>query len=740
MDDGFEGLLGPIPKDAATLAPVAPQKDGFEQVLGPLPAVPFEERMPQAVLNGLSFGLRPRIAAWMEAGTGDGYDAALKREWAKDDAYAAQNPKTAFASEVVGALPTLLVPGLGAGRVGQAAVRAAPVTADLGATARVARMAGVGSEIGSVGAEAGALGAKTAMLQGGLSSREEDAAGKLKDAVTHAPLGYALGRGGQFIGGKIASAAEHVVDAVRYGGDAQAGAVRALARGLDQASVAPADIRAQMMIDTGRRAITEDGQEAVLRAYGTALDAGMTEAQARAAARTAYRGTSGVAAKTADGHVKHILDGYVDANRIPLALDELAQAAGSRAQNLQWTRRAAMNSPDSAGREVAAEAIMGRQERIIPEFRSTVSKSIGGEDFDHAVNALVTKNRASENAAYGKAFAAEKPFDLSPIMDRYNTAYAFRGGDVRSAMDKALATMRGLPDKAGQYQRHTLGSYIESRSALNDLVDASLNPTTRRPTAATRALLGFKEEMDTAVRAGNPEWWTANLATAEGRGIEKAMRKGAEIPLTPGPRQRQALREFEAASADEQEAARLGFARVLHDQLSKLGDTHDPSKLFLKGGKGATDGVRKVMETVLGKEAAGEMMQLIERSAIATRTNRFYGNSQTKPLEEAMKDQNKFSALLSYLQLASPSKIAEKLGELASAKINSARNDQILKRYSVMSDQPHKMFDLLDEIKRLNQARPAAFSNPRVSTYSAPGYVSAVSADPFNDAMKDRRK
>jgi hypothetical protein len=726
MKDGFEDVLGPVPN-----AQQKPAQDGFEDVLGPIPAQP-EGRFIQSMLNGLTFGARPRIAAAMEAGgsfSGPEYDAALKQEWAKDDAYAKANPGKAFAGEVVGSIPTMFVPGLGAARVAQAAARTGQAASNLSRGGQVARALGVGKEVGTVGSEAGKLGAKTAALTGGISSRDEDLSGKLADAAKMAPFGYAAGRGGQYLGSKIASGAEHITDALKYGGDAKLGAINAMQQGLRRDRISPDQLRQAVLPNLGKAHVTDEGRELILTAYGQAIESGATDAAARTAARNAYRQMAQVQPKTADAHVKAALDQHLEANTVPLAIDELATLAGSRGQNLHWTRRAAMNVPGE-GREDVAQAVMGRQERILPQLREQVVDSIGTPDFEGQLASVIERNKMNAFGAYTNAFLNEQPFDLSQVFARARHSANMSGGKIRNELSAAVDDMEGALNRVQGPDLTRLKAYINVRSELGDAIDASKNQF-GQATSLTRALTGFKADMDQVVRKANPEWWKANLATADGKGVENAMRKGAEMTLTPSSRTRQTLAWLRTASDDEKEAFKIGFARTLHTELSRLGDTHDVSKVFLKGGKDGVDGVKAIMREVLGDEVAGRIMQTITRAKAATRTFNAYGNSQTEPLRQAINDQNVMSKIAGFAQMLNPRAALEAIGESIGSRINEKRNAELLKLYSKTTDKPHEFLDLLRKLETLRAQRNPVFQNRlNVDAYSigAPAGSGAMSA------------
>lgn len=763
------GIEGPDPSvplsDDDVLA-----SGGFD----PTPIDPNQSRAGQMLLNGLTLGLRPRIQAALESGevSGPDYEKAKREQWTKDDAYARLNPIKSFALEATGALPTMFVPGLGAGRLAQAATRAAGPAQNLTRSQRLARIAGFGPEIGTVGSEAGALGAKSAALTGALSSREDDVGGRLTSGALSAPFGYVMGRGGSAIGERVARGAEDLVDMNRVGGNSNLGALTALRRGIERDGISTNDMRHALTPNTGRAQVVPQGHETILNEYGNAIANGLSIRQARQVATRSYATLarsqgSNLNAATLNEHVRRILNDYTDANQIPLAIDEVARLAGGRGQNLQWTRRAAAASPNH-GREEIFNTVTSRQEDIIPAVRERVSQTLGDPNYEQSVQALVRANREAEGRLYGAAKDAETPFDLSHVFDEVNATYAFRGGKARALMDDASRIMRGDPLPGGGYERHTIDTYIQSRGQLNDLIEESkrqLQDGTSQATTATRALMDLKRKMDEVVATANPAWRHANDLTAGGRSVENAMRDGADMKLSMADghtrrvvnrveelrtsarnlrRQSNLSNEDQARLAliENQIAAhQMGFARRVHSELSRLGDTHDVSKLFLRGGRNAQDGVKRIMSVMLGEDAP-RFMGMIERAQIAGTTYKNQFNSQTTPLRETIDELNENGKVAGAVQglkyWANPRAMAQDLAEAISRRLNEGRNTELLNRYTTMSDNPANFFALLREIDSVGLGRSRAFTNPHLNAYSLPGSASGAFSSGITQENKRR--
>jgi hypothetical protein len=753
-----QGVAAPAPQAAPPPSDAPLSDEDFAMT------VP-EDRSGAMMLNGLTFGLRPRIQAAIESGSvsGPDYERVKKEQWEKDDAYREANPGKAFAYEMVGGIPTMFVPGLGAGRIARsAAMLDTARTATQGS--RVARAFGVGNSVGSVGHEAGVLGAKTMGLSGALGSREDDAGGRLSEGLTLAPMGYLGGRALDKLGRGAVGAAEHVRDAVRVGGNAQLGANMGLRRGLERDGISVDDLRNAVLPNTGRAAIPPGGAERILETYSDAIRNGMNPAQARATARQAYAGhvqQSGgtLANSTLDAHVGRVVQAFErNQNDIPLAIDEVAKLAGSRGTNLGWTRRAAQASP-GRGREEVLDAVQGRQEDIIPAVRGRVNDTLGDSDFHGAVSTLRQRNRGNEDQLYGIARAHEQPFALDNVLDEANATHAFRGGPARKFMEDAMQIMRGDPLPNGGYQRHTLDSYIQSRGQLSDLIDDAMkvNPATGigEHTSASRALVDLKSKMDDVVALANPRWKWANDIARGGRSVqttladarkmklggndahtanmlrnvEKWNAKAAELSrIKPSARTSEQAAELNVVN-DQIEAARMGFGRAVHDALDGLGDTHDVAKLFLKGGKNSDSGVRRTVQIMMGKDA-DRFMAMMERAKIATGTHRQLSGSQTTPLREAIdedKNQAKIAGLVRALGIfTNPKAVLGHVAEGISNRLHEARNSELLRRYATTTDDTGGFLRMLRELEQ-GTARGRVFANERgTNAYAIPGQAAGA--------------
>ena len=135
--DGYEHLFGPLPSSAAS-GGSQPQADGYEHLLGPVPATQPQSQYPSpslgtgvfnALQSGLTFGFDDEIAAGAKSLAGYDYHTEVERMRADKEAFAREHPYVAVGAEMLGGLPTLAVPGLGAAKALQSAKAAKTLSA-----------------------------------------------------------------------------------------------------------------------------------------------------------------------------------------------------------------------------------------------------------------------------------------------------------------------------------------------------------------------------------------------------------------------------------------------------------------------------------------------------------------------------------------------------------------------------------------------------------------------------------
>ncbi len=755
----------PIPRTLDELLDQESQNEAYRPYAG-------ESRAANLAFQGLTFGLGPRILAAAETGavSGPKYEQARNRRWARNDAYAYDNPGSALAAEMAGAIPTAFVPGLGAGRLAQATTAGGNIARDLSMGQRVLRTLGVGRNVGSVGHEAGVLGGKMTGLYGAGASREEDPIGRLATGAAVAPIGYAFGRGTNALFGPAVGVAEQGVAAYQTGGNADRGARVGLRRALGRDGVSIADIRRELLPDMGARTTSDDAIEAAMSAFSRDLpNDGLDEMRAAYQGALQRDGIS-LADSTVNSHVARIRKLVDNADTtVPLNLQEMARRAGSRGTNTAWTQRVAANTPGES-RERLFDTITGRQEGIIDAARNFVDRRIGGADLEGTLDSIVARNRQNSNAFYGFAKANEKPIDLRSLYDDKIRAVApTLRGENRAVYEKALDFVRNASDAAPNGQRHTLETFILANSELNDLINASFINRNGRDVATTITgpLIELKKLAQQAVTKSNPDWRVANDITAGGKGVVGLLEDIAKIPAQSllsgrGPRARRMIKRISSIRdsfsrlstktgemkkglsdedqirwslwRDQSEAVDTGIARALHDVLDGMGDTHDLSKFFLKGGRGSS-GPKVNLRTLLGKSRADEFEDFVSRSQMASTNFKNQFNSQTTPLREAADELNAEGRVAGFFNvlgsLAQPREAFRELALMASRRFNEARNARLADYYSTLTDDPAAFLRMLRQLEDDDVMRSPVFSGERMNAYMAPGVVGGAFGVPY---------
>lgn len=782
---GFE--LVPTSADPSTAGPSGPQlPPGFELVT--------ETQRGRAALNGLTFGLGPRVMAGSRAlMSSDTYSDALKDEQEKLEAYRKAEPFAAAGYEIAGSLPTLLVPGVGA--VGNA--NRIRMAAQAG-TSAAARQAATQAGIRSLGHEVGRGGAQLGALQAGLHSKDyTDPMQVAEDAAKGAGFGYVGGRIINGVAQPLINSIGNAREALAVGSSARGSALRALRGSADEQGTDLAQVARSVMPEPVR-GMTPDAQQAIVGAHAEAIASGATEVQARQAAAAAYAATrplnargQQLAGSTMDGHVASTIADYRALNRTPLIAAEVLSGADRPIQGEMKSLTQSIANGTGEGRTVLAGTLRTRQEGAIPRSRELIDTTIGanipggGRDYVGAMNAIDTASRAARNAAYGEARARARSFDIDPVLQRFRGIADENAGAPRAELQNAVNSMQDWyvrmterlrelsPSQRGVGDNQILlNSYRQARSAVEgDIQRLAAAPGGRESAALLRM---FKREMDTVVRRRNPQWWRANNGTAETFRIQEAAQQGRTVPLREGA----ASQELRAAmtndmSAPEREATRLGIARQMHDEVSRLGDDHDVSKIFMRGGGDQMEeGMRGLINDVLGHAGndararavaaaqqrgvssravttagnraraevptAENFYQQMEREKIARASFQLDKGSPTNALAEAGKKRNVvMQAAMNLIHNPNPLQVLTKLTEYAAQKAGARRDAELGRMLSITTDRPDQLLALVRELARTSAATRDPFTP--VASRLAARSVPMLSAETADGMTRPRR-
>lgn len=767
----------------------------IKQALGPLAkkSVPFSEGMGRSLVSGATAGFDDELVGLLQGEEAKKERRALKHQFSES------NPTWDMVGQAAGAMGTMAVPGMQLARGAQAA-RAASALAHAGQVApSVARLTGSMAQGAALAVPYGMASRAGNADDKDVGERALEALspqGMLADAAFGAvgsKAGEWLGNGVGTIVDKSRQIAAEGRTASALGSRPELYARQAINRDLLETrnptgrpieELTPAQQQAALgqiynQIEQealslpgvrpagGRQApVTPAAEESIIRTYYAALEGGADDAAARAAAAAAYRNDHTptyrgrpISNALVAEHVADVLDAATPYRAVPLNTAEVLsgerlgpirgqlKSAAQHAANTPGESRAAFNIP-------AAERITGRMNPLtgqpetpgsIARTRELINRHLGDGDYLGYMENLQETARQANRQAYDLAEQNATQFNIGHVVRIARQMADRSGGEVHGTLNQVaryLDEWRNRTASLPPAQR--LDSFKQMRAALTQEIDTAnarvqtvSNPDKVSETG--RQLQRVKSLLDRTARRSNPDWWDANVGAADHFAIERAANNGRLLNLTEGAAMQQAKRWFtHEASPFEQEAFRRGLARKLHDALSGLGDTHDVAKIFLKGGDGQFDeGLRGLLNTVLGQRQAQSFIRQIKREQIAHSTFKLDKGSQTSALEEEKRNRNYLSALKSaYDTLRSPISSAADYVIKSRASANSRALDAATGRVlGEMHAGPNTVDQMLADLRRAGLRERSSATGPgqiEESLRRAAPYVSGMYAQEIN--------
>ena len=326
----------------------------------------------------------------------------------------------------------------------------------------------------------------------------------------------------------------------------------------------------------------------------------------------------------------------------------------------------------------------------------------------------------AERAAYANAYANEKPFNLSGILDPVERQFAGRTTGIASEMRKAAELFSsktpGRPPQFEPFKR--LEHFQEAKIDLDQMIAASKN--TGAATPLTRQLTLFKNKIMDEVSRTNPAWREANDLFAEDA-LSRRLFKDVEktgFRITPDSRKGIVeLERYQAAlksrtATPEQKKTAQGHLEMARDALGNAvnmvtankGETHDHVAKFL------TPAAQQLINAVLGKNDAAKFTRALRAEQEMTRTYRSLGGSQTTPLRETINELNGPPLLASALDMANPKALVQALITRGAAKYSEKRNNRMVPM--MVEADPIKQLKLLRDIETMRKARVGAGTPP----------------------------
>ena len=193
-DEEIQTALKSIRGSAPETKPIA----NVPEAAQPMSGSEYAKGLARSVGSGLTFGFGDELTALARSKLGgEDYDKALQEERDALKRFRDQYPVAALGSEVVGSLPTLLVPGLGEAKGLQLA-------------SRIGKVAEPYVQAGIIGAKQGALGG-LGNAEGGVSDR---IIGAVEGGATGAALGPLMTGAGKIAAPVVKGLAERVAPGV----------------------------------------------------------------------------------------------------------------------------------------------------------------------------------------------------------------------------------------------------------------------------------------------------------------------------------------------------------------------------------------------------------------------------------------------------------------------------------------------------------------------------------------------
>ena len=527
--------------------------------------------LARSVGQGLTFGFGDELAANARYYLGDeDYDAALEDERKSLSDFSERHPFQAVGAEVVGALPTMFVPG--------------------GVVARGASALGRGA--GALGAMARGVGAVASNPIG---------RGALSGALTGGAYGFGTGEGG--VGNRLANAGTGAVLGGGIGGALPAviGAARGAGRyALTRSGMSPA-----------RSA--EAGQNAVLRALersDMAPDDLLTAANRDAAL--------GVPSMVAD-----------QSPALTRLAETVATIPGKESDNLiagLESRWSGMNPPPN---EIAPPA---QRQRVFSQIAKAVGAK--GSYYQKADELLANLRRDASpfyERAYNTPIPAEAQVALEQLMPRIPKSAIDYANELmqRQGVKSKQILARVADDGTVKFERiPDMRQWDYIQRALRDISDGEKSVLTGGRKGLGQATADLRNEVTGILDNAVDDFRMARSVYRDDASVLEALRRGREEFLGMDPEGM--ARELKRMSTAEREVFRVGALDAIRKKLFAPVNQNNAARLTGHAGDGLSDMRLKIQQlyTDPGQAAIAEAA-LLREAQIAANTGQIARNSRT---------------------------------------------------------------------------------------------------------------
>ncbi len=259
-------------------------------------------------------------------------------------------------------------------------------------------------------------------------------------------------------------------------------------------------------------------------------------------------------------------------------------------------------------------------------------------------------------------------------------------------------TRRDASPPTQQILLPTLEQLQNSREAIRGRLDKfRANPGENKLLPIVEPLY---RDISRLMRRASPEWARANDRWADLHLDRVARELGQNLSLKANPRFREQMREFNRLAPEAQDFVRIEFAQQFLDAIDNAGRGKNLADLF------KTPHIRDLVRTILGDEAAVDMMRMSRDLNIATKSKNMMHGSPTAP---RLARQERLNADLNFIQEAEiPTTIGafvDKLKKYTIGRMIDRRNHGIAQVLTTpMRDVPR----VAEQIARMRQAQDVA--------------------------------
>lgn len=283
----------------------------------------------------------------------------------------------------------------------------------------------------------------------------------------------------------------------------------------------------------------------------------------------------------------------------------------------------------------ASEALSGRQASQSDRLRKVLSEAVGGKDYDTEINKLSHKLESKARYVYGKAYADERPFDLTEVLNDYYGRHAdviVTNTPLGSSVKRALRAFLVKGSDAGGGEPaaiNRLSQYSAARNGLDDMITRSLDQF-GKPTKLTMYLTDLRNSVNSEIRNTNPLYAAADdIYSDAARGID-VLQLGRNALTRSG--KRKALTRFNKMTPEQRELFRIGVVQEMTDMVNdKLTTSTMKARQFDK------DSITDLINKVFTKKKAEDLINELRRETTSTRTMMdVFSGSRTAPMSYGM--------------------------------------------------------------------------------------------------------